>query len=302
MPLLTHSLEALDRYDSVYVSPHAADAVRACAARMVTERERGLKILVVTLFGDDPGYGAELALDRLKLSLPGAADRDRAHSRLHSVLYERLPADDECAHRTARVLDEIGQRSHARHVYVPLGVGGHVDHRVAHDAGVRAFQGMRARDVFFYEDRPFADLPGAVRLRLGDLGASLPPGAQHVPPSPSLPGFLLRFGTAGYLADNGHRWSERLECVRPAVRSWRQARAWRPNKALGLRLQPVLQEPAAGAEALRRLARETAGAAVCGGPEGPPRHDGERYWLLLPQREDGRFVAPPLAGVAAEAS
>jgi hypothetical protein len=212
------------------------------------------------------------------------------------VLYEQLPVDDECAIQAARVLDEIGQRSRARHVYLPLGVGGHVDHRVAHDAGVRAYLGSPSRDVFFYEERPFADLPGAVRLRLGELGASLPPGAHHVPASSSLPRFLFRFGTASFLAEHGHRWSERLQCMGPAVRRWRQARAWRPSKALGPRLQPILQDATPDADALRKAARALAGDAACGQRGSVASHGPERYWLLLPQRDDGRLANPLVAG------
>src|SRR5258708_35086179 len=81
--------------------------------------------------------------------------------------------------RAVKLLADIGPRIRPRHLYAPLGVGGHVDHRLTYEAALRAFAGEPGRNLFFYEERPEAFVPGAARIRLGLLGARLPPGAAH---------------------------------------------------------------------------------------------------------------------------
>jgi len=300
------SVADIDRYDCLYISPHAGDAPLSCAARMRSELGRELRVLVVTLF-DPPAAPSRLAgalvsegaaADHVSLGLPEASHRDPSHGSFRSALYARHPADDACVDGAARLLDEVGQRTRARHVYLPLGVGGHIDHRLAHEAGLRVYQSATGRDVFLYEERPYAFVPGAVWVRLGELGAWLPPAAQDVPDGSTLARFMLGVSRAPYLRTRAG-WSERLGCARLAARQWRQARAWRPQKALGPRLQPVLHEPTAAHEAdtLRAAASgpcgvgaqvERLGAAYGRSIGGDQRS--ERYWLVLPQRDDGRLV------------
>jgi LmbE family N-acetylglucosaminyl deacetylase len=55
-------------------------------------------------------------------------------------------------------------------IYVPLGVGKHVDHQIVHLAG----QGLAGRgwEVWFYEDIPYALKPMALDARLAEIGAA----------------------------------------------------------------------------------------------------------------------------------
>jgi len=244
-------------------------------------------------------------VEEFHVGLPDAPGRDPSHGSFQSVLYDRRPADEECVVQAAHLLDEIAQRTRSRHVYLPLGVGGHIDHRLTHDAGLRVYQASTARDVFLYEERPYAFVPGAVRVRLGELGAWLPPAAAGVPEGSTLARFLLGLSTAPYLRAHAHGLRERIGISRRAARQWRQARAWRPHKALGPRLQPVLQDPVSAADPEVESLLSSAAATSCGSAarlsrlgaaygrslSGDPGR--ERYWLLLPQRNDGRFVPPP---------
>jgi hypothetical protein len=47
-----------DHYDAIYFSPHLDDAVYSCAGRIAQQRRRGLRVLVVTVFGEgeDPAF------------------------------------------------------------------------------------------------------------------------------------------------------------------------------------------------------------------------------------------------------
>jgi LmbE family N-acetylglucosaminyl deacetylase len=67
--------------------------------------------------------------------------------------------------RDAEVIGVIGEkvaalaREHGlAHWYLPLGIGGHVDHRIARDAALAALErvGTKASHLHFYEDLPYA--------------------------------------------------------------------------------------------------------------------------------------------------
>jgi LmbE family N-acetylglucosaminyl deacetylase len=243
-------------YDCLYVSPHSWDVPDSCAGRLAWEASRGLRVLIVTLFGG--GQGSSSPADVLGLGLPAAPSRDPVYASRRGLLHDRRPIDDEILTEAARRLDEIAGRTKVRRIYLPLGVDGHVDHRLGFDAGLAAFQSAAGRDVLFYEERPQALVAGAVWLRLGQLGVRLPPAAAQAARRASLPRLLLRLPRVGCTPVDAAPWSDGISCLGLLARDWWRARSWRPLKALGPRLQPVLGE---------------AGAS-------------ERCWLLLPPRED----------------
>ncbi len=69
-------------------------------------------------------------------------------------------------------------------LYVPLGVGGHVDHRIVREAV--AGWGLPEDSLRYYEDYPYAAQPGALEAALAEVGpvrplvVSLPEGALEV--------------------------------------------------------------------------------------------------------------------------
>jgi LmbE family N-acetylglucosaminyl deacetylase len=280
--------------DSVYVSPHGDDVALACAGRLVRERAAGQRVLVVTLFGAGTGAAADalaaLGVERLALDLPDARRRGGSSAAPPDLTRERGPQDDAALHRAADVLTDLAHRTRARQVYAPLAVGGHVDHRIAHEAARAAFEAGQGRNVFLYEERPEAFVPGAVRVRLGQLGARLPPAAADATGRRGLPGFLLRFHAAReFRGEARGRWS-RLRSTSAALREWRAGRSWHPLRALGPRLQPVTY--VTGAEDLERVRQLEGGWRGRLGPLAGSyaralsgAAHAERYWLLLPPRE-----------------
>src|SRR5262249_3705353 len=185
-----------------------------------------------------------------------------------SVLYGREADDDELLPALAARLDEIGNRTRARHVFVPLAVGGHIDHRLAHEAALRVYRGGAERDGFLYEDQPYAFVPRALRIRLGQLGAWLPPAALPAARGASLLRFLFRYRLSPQASAHLRGLRERLRCTGLAAGQWRQARVWRPQKALGLRLQPVVQAVEPGDVVSAATARPAGPAARCGSDVG----------------------------------
>ena len=302
-------LSRLQRYASVFVSTHEGDAVLSCAARLIADGARGGQTLIVTLFrvGDEQPSSEP---GSLSIGLPSAPLRDPAcYASFRSVVFGRSERDEACLAESARLIEEILRRTEARSLYLPLGVGGHIDRRVAHEAALRV-PPKPGRNVFFYEERPEALVPGAVRMRLAELGARLPPAAVSVAREGSLPRFLYRYNTVPQRRVAPGGWSERLVCTRLAARAWLQARAWQPQRAFGPRLQPVLQpvqgdslaairemvhaegerRRAPAASAHRLLAFASDYARCLGG-----RDHLERYWLLLPARDDEGRISLPAA-------
>jgi LmbE family N-acetylglucosaminyl deacetylase len=305
---MARDLSAIDGCDSLYVSPHGDDVLLSCAARLLSEVERGLRVTVVTVFGGRGGSrhpAADAAFDRLgvrrvNLGLLEASDRHASYAAFEALTARGHPDDEGVADVVADALADVGHRSRAGQVYVPLGVGGHVDHRLGHEAALRSFESGERRNVFLYEDRPEAFVPGAVRMRLGHLGAQLPPGAVRAADDTSLAAFLLRFHVGPALRGDLKGWGERARGARVAARLWREARSWRPGKGLGPRLQPVLHAAdAATLPAVRALVAESAASTRAGERMavlasryarrlGASDH-AERLWLLLPgQAGSGR--------------
>jgi LmbE family N-acetylglucosaminyl deacetylase len=287
--------------DSLYVSPHADDVALSCPARLLADAARGRRVAVVTLFGE--AGSASGPWTQVTLGLPEASRRTPGYPTFRDLTEARHADDDPWLAQAVEALSDLAHQTRASQVYVPLGVGSHIDHRLAHEAALRSFRSGDGRDVFLYEERPEAFVRGAVRARLGEVGARLPPAAAHAAETASLLPFLLRFHTAPTLRGDMTGWPERLRATGLAARQWRAGRSWHPQRGFGPRVQPVVHpvdaEAAGEAVRLAGLGGSRAGAA----PERIARLAAsygrrlgasgyaERYWLLLPARDEGQISA-----------
>lgn len=294
---------SLPRCDSLYVAPHADDVLLSCAARRASERAQGLRTLVLVLFGpvreDEETLGA---------GLPEATARSDYYASFRARSFGRDPGDGPWLERLTELLADAGHRTRARQVYAPLGVGGHVDHRLAHEAALRALHSGEGRNVFLYEERPEAFVTGAVRMRLGEIGARLPPAAATAAGTVGLARLLLEFHVPARLRGDLRTFRERWDAVGPVARRWKEARRWRPLRGLGPGLQPIIHAGDA----------ETGAAALAAAPEGARhrlrllgaeyarrlgvRGHAERYWLVLPPRERDGAAPLPAPGEERELS
>jgi LmbE family N-acetylglucosaminyl deacetylase len=91
------------------------------------------------------------------------------------ALEERRMLVPHITKEISRIVQESGTRGRVR-VFAPLGVGHHVDHQLIFWAARRL--GPRY-GVLFYEDYPYAAMPGAVEARIAELG--LPIEARLTP-------------------------------------------------------------------------------------------------------------------------
>ena len=305
----------LERYDSLFIAPHGDDVVLGCPGRVLSEVEKGRRVLVLALFGSAGGVTAaatatrELGADLVAAGLPGARAR-RAERASSSRVTDRRPEDEDVALEAARLLTEVGPRIGAVHVYAPLGLGASVDHRLTYEAAVRAFATERGRNLFLYEERPEAFVPGAVRTRLALMGARLPPGAARSARASGLLRHLWRVTEPSRLRGEDEGIGSRLRTLAEARRRLREARPWNPLRAFGPRLQPVVHM---GDEGARAHAEQIALALLPRDAKGRPRaaqrfaaraaalskalggvYHAERFWLFLPSGDGLPEVQHPL--------
>jgi hypothetical protein len=305
---------ALERYDSLFVAPHGDDVMLACPARMQAEFEKRRRVLLIALFepvGSDTKAARaarSLGADYVAAGLPSVRDRRGTQSGLR--LAERQPEDEGIAIEAARLLADTVPRTHAVHVFAPLGLGASADHLLAYEASVRALATEPGRNLFLYEERPEAFVPGAVRTRLALLGARLPPEAQRVAERSGLLRHLLAVSEPRRLRGEKAPLRDSLAALSSARRRFRAARPWNPLRAFGPRLQPMVHR--ADEEAMRR-ARAIAEALLPADRHGRPRaaerfnarasaaakklggvYHAERLWLFLPSGDGLPEIEHPL--------
>jgi LmbE family N-acetylglucosaminyl deacetylase len=308
-------------FDALYVSPHEDDVLLSCIGRLVAARAAGRRSVVALVFSSPDTESREVldALDKagvryVSLGLSPAPERDAACKRFSAAAFGApLAEGDALVEELAERLNDLAVRTRAREIFLPLGVGGHVDHRLCHEAGLSAFREPRGRSVFFYEERPDALVPGAIRVRLGELGARLPPAATRIHDDSGLARAVLGYFAAPHVKHFAGGLVERLRCARLRARQFRAARPWHPLRAYGLRVQPVV-EPlfSPGLEEARSLLAipEERVRALFGSRDGLQKRArgyarrlgaqewAERYWLLLPPRDAAGMAEVPAAAIS----
>jgi hypothetical protein len=309
----------LEQYDSLFIAPHGDDVMLACPTRVLGEVERGRRVLVLALFEPVEESAAaaaaagDLGASYVAAGLPSPRDESGAPVVLRGD-GSRQPGDEDALAEAAALLAEIGPRTRAMHVYAPLGLGLSLDHALAYEGSVRAFATEAGRNLFLYEERPEAFVPGAVRTRLALLGARLAPGAVKAAERSGLLRYLWRVNEPERLRGEGRTLGSRLALLAAARRRYRLARPWNPLRAIGPRLHPIVH--AADEEAMLRAAaitekllsrdsktrvrsirRFSARAAAAARRLGAVYH-AERLWLFLPSSDGLPEVQHPLERAA----
>lgn len=182
-------------YDHLYISAHFDDVSLSCGGQIFRHTAVGDTVLVVTLTGEEPtgeshsdtvrsihrrwfdsmGETIDQIVARRRTEDRAAFDVLRAevlHLNFLDAIYRAgpdgaplypgptdmfgpfNPAD---AGVIDAVADALATLPEAGQVYLPLGVGNHIDHGVARRAGERVF-----RDAAYYEDYPYTMAPGAL--------------------------------------------------------------------------------------------------------------------------------------------
>ncbi len=184
--------------DVVYLSPHLDDAVLSCGASIRSHTQAGRSVLVTTIFAGSPSrldispLAAELHALWGGFADPMAVRRreDRKANRLlgarccHLNYLDAIYRHDGTTFLYGRNEDLFGSLHHSDlelptrvadsileicsprkpEVFVPLGVGNHVDHQLLRETAL-ILRG-RFREIVFYEDYPYVEVPGSLTQAL----------------------------------------------------------------------------------------------------------------------------------------
>jgi LmbE family N-acetylglucosaminyl deacetylase len=195
-------------YDAIYLSPHLDDAVLSCGGRIAGEVARGERVAIATCFtADEPAEPpsalaadlrrwwslppgevmarrraedldacARLGVETLHLDLPEAPYRLGAGGAPHYATLGALfgePAAADAADLGPRLDERLRALPPHRRLLAPLGVGGHVDHRLVRAAAGRVARAAPA--LAHYEEFPYSEWKWfAVRRALGRAGDWVP--------------------------------------------------------------------------------------------------------------------------------
>lgn len=199
----------------LFVSPHYDDIALSCGGLVAALSARGAHPVIAVVFGERPDPALPLTAfaaslhDQWRLSADEVVTARRAEEAaaaailgattevlpFHDAIYrgarytgddalfgEPAAAEADLPPAVAAAIPVGAAPDTATRVYVPLAVGGHVDHRHAFLAGLILARG--GSEVRFYEDLPYALRPGGLEARLeaaaNDVGAPLIP-AELVP-------------------------------------------------------------------------------------------------------------------------
>lgn len=176
---------AARHYRAVIVSPHLDDAVFSCGgaiAQLVREgpvlvlnintgylasvKNRGV-VTGEVRYREESDAAAFLGFETHRLDELDALFRRPAYQSIANIF--RPPVQDDIAwlpQLRERLMAVLAQITFEQ-LYLPLGIGWHVDHVLAR----QAFEPWFGRpELVFYEDAPYCWIPHATRYRLRDLG------------------------------------------------------------------------------------------------------------------------------------
>ena len=229
----------------LYLSPHLDDAVLSAGATISARVRAGDEVCVATAFTgtgaapsdlarrrreEDLRAAALLGFEALHLGLPDAPFRDPAYCTYDAIVFG--PEDRPCDLRARQTLsDMLALLLDARpfdHIVAPLGVGGHIDHRLTFAALDHLATTARVR---YYEDRPYAFATDAVEVRWGALSGQPLTAGPPADKERGGPGFVLEH----YMVDERDRRDslEKMARARAGLpEGARGARAWRRGESI----------------------------------------------------------------------
>jgi LmbE family N-acetylglucosaminyl deacetylase len=165
------------RMTSLYISPHLDDVAFSCAGGLLARVDSGARVVVCTVFSKGAparAYAQRRREDQKALIAAGAEcvhlDFEDAPARENlEASFRALVLDPKVrpalVRRIERAISEQIRQIKPDEVWLPIGIGGHIDHRTVFAA--RAAAGGLTR---FYEDRPYAFVPALRALRFLELG------------------------------------------------------------------------------------------------------------------------------------
>jgi LmbE family N-acetylglucosaminyl deacetylase len=180
----------------LFVSPHFDDVALSCGGTVANFASMG-RAIVATVFSGAPigdlnafarfqhdrwgTHGDTVKVRRIEdeaamkilradfrlLDFPDAIYRGDLYVSDEDLFGNVKPDDANTALAVKRAIESLSDEVGPSSVFLPLGVGGHVDHRLCQAVANEILR--NGVPVYFYEDFPYAATPGAVEARLREL-------------------------------------------------------------------------------------------------------------------------------------
>ncbi len=177
------ALPGQSRHAHVFLSPHADDIAFSCAGHLASQLAASpdrpaADVVLVTVFLSGPQAETRRREDEKAaqllgcqyrcLELPDALDRPEVRGSLDLFMPFGPPHLGITNEVLSRLLPWLPRSTT---LYAPLGVGGHIDHRITHEAArAMAYQVGPTLRLAFYEDLPYALARYSLGRRLAALG------------------------------------------------------------------------------------------------------------------------------------
>jgi LmbE family N-acetylglucosaminyl deacetylase len=199
-------------YRHVFIAPHLDDVVLSCGGQIVQYRQAGIPVLAVTIcagsppldgpltpyaehlhqtygLGHDPmaGRRAEdrqaleiLGCDGLHLDQLDAPYRLDAYGQRAAIFAPPVP-DDPLGPSARQIICQLHDQQRSATLYLPLGVGSHVDHQLICQVGLALH--AEGLPITWYEDAPYAVQHNLVDERLETLHGGFEPAVVPIVPA-----------------------------------------------------------------------------------------------------------------------
>jgi LmbE family N-acetylglucosaminyl deacetylase len=182
-----------NHYDKIYLSPHLDDVALSCGGQVFQRTQAGESVLVATVMAGDPQPGttsqfADILHKRWSLDNNVTATRrvedvaachvmgaDYLHLSLPDCIYRQNPESGKFLYTSeqdlfgpvhpteapliGRLTRQFSKLPSTDQVFLPLGVGNHVDHQITRQA---AQLGLNTRFTAYYEEYPYSQIENAV--------------------------------------------------------------------------------------------------------------------------------------------
>lgn len=179
----------------LFISPHLDDVALSCSKSVSALRRQGFDTMVVTLFStsdnptrignrpwekvsyeerkrEDLKACESLGAKALYMDFLDAPYRLQKFSKFNSLFLSSPKNYPQLIKDLAEKIRALIDKHRPLKIFAPLGIGWHIDHLLTFEAIYSLKTNPKFADVefYFYEDRPYTFVPGALTLRFSELG------------------------------------------------------------------------------------------------------------------------------------
>jgi LmbE family N-acetylglucosaminyl deacetylase len=234
--------------EGVILSPHLDDAALSMGSAMLRATE-SMPFLVIDVFSTVSWWRFDLTDGRLaRIQTTRDAEEEKVMRLTHSRLRrwglaeaprrgypleeifttERKPEALKTHEIIRQRVRDLAEEKSRERWFLPLGVGNHIDHRIARDAALEGLRdaGVAAKAVYFYEDLPYAAMVPDIQEFSGFLAGVLPDARLEISSRTialPLKSRLLRFYYSQLTRrqiDSVQEYAERVDPYAPCERLW----------------------------------------------------------------------------------